>query len=57
MTKWVAKLSFILTGVGFILAGIYAPEAWPQAVEIGFGLVGTLMAFLGGWLRRPTSSE
>jgi len=53
MNKWVIKMSFILTGVGFIMAGVFAPEVWPQSVEIGFGLVGTLMAFLGGWLRRP----
>jgi len=53
MTKWVAKLSFIITGVGFIVAGIFAPDMWPASIEIVFGGVGAVLAVLGGWFLRP----
>jgi hypothetical protein len=53
--KWIAKLSFIVTGVGFIVAGVFAPDAWPAAVDMIFGGIGALLTFLGGWFRQPTA--
>ena len=53
MSKWVAKLSFIITGLGFIIAGVFASEALPDAVNMAFGGIGALLAFLGGWFRTP----
>ena len=53
MSKWVAKLSFIITGIGFIIAGVFAPESLPSGVQMAFGGVGALLAFLGGWFKPP----
>jgi hypothetical protein len=53
MKKFVTKASFIATGVGFIVAGIYAPESLPDAVNLVLGGIGALLAFLGGWFRKP----
>ena len=57
MSKWVLKVSFIFTGLGFIAAGIFAPEAWPAGVEMVFGALGALITFMGGWFRRPAPPE
>jgi len=57
MNKWVGKLSFILTGIGFIIAGVFAPDAWPTGVELLFGGVGVLLAYLGGWFKSPSPPE
>jgi hypothetical protein len=55
MTKWVTKASFIVTGIGFILAGIFAPDVWPSAFEMIFGGLGALLTFLGGWYKKPSA--
>lgn len=53
MSKWVGKLSFICTGIGFIVAGVYFPEIIPTWMNVVFGLVGGGLVYLGGWFRKP----
>lgn len=53
MKKIVGKASFIVTGLGFIVAGFYFPEQLSDAWNLGFGAVGALLMFLGGWFKKP----
>lgn len=45
---WIGKASFIATGIGFIAAGVYSPEALPGSIDTFFGVVGAALMFLGG---------
>jgi hypothetical protein len=57
MKKIVAKASFFATGLGFMIAGLYAPEALPEAFTFVFGVVGFALAGVGGWFLKPEKPE
>jgi hypothetical protein len=51
--KWIVKLSFFATGLGFIVAGVFSPEALPEYMNFIFGVVGFALSGLGGWFKKP----
>jgi hypothetical protein len=53
--KWVGKCSFFATGLGFIVAGLYSPEVLPWYVNFSFGVIGFVLAGLGGWFKTPSA--